>query len=103
MQALQYNVDGMNLRRIARHLGIHHRTVSLWVKARAASLPEVPVPKDVKGLKTTLPKWMNCSRLSATKKQDLHPHDRRSANALLSELESGLGANSASHSRDGRR
>ena len=28
MQALQYYVDGMNLRRIARHLGIHHRTVS---------------------------------------------------------------------------
>ena len=47
-QAVQMYVDGMNLRRIARHLGIHHRTVSLWVKARAASLPEVPVPKEVK-------------------------------------------------------
>jgi transposase-like protein len=47
-QALQLYVDGMNLRRIGRHLGIHHRTVSLWVKASAASLPEVPVPKEVK-------------------------------------------------------
>ena len=47
-QALQLYVDGMNLRRIARHLGIHHRTVSLWVKASAASLSEVPVPKEVK-------------------------------------------------------
>ena len=47
-QAVQMYVDGMNLRRIARHLGIHHRTVSLWVKASAVSLPEVPVPKEVK-------------------------------------------------------
>jgi transposase-like protein len=47
-QAVQLYVDGMNLRRIGRHLGIHHRTVSLWVKASATSLPEVPVPKEVK-------------------------------------------------------
>jgi transposase-like protein len=46
-QALKLYVDGMNLRRIARHLGINHRTVSLWVKASAARLPEVPVPKEV--------------------------------------------------------
>lgn len=45
--AIQLYVDGMNLRRIARHLGIHHRTVSLWVKASAASLPDTPVPKEV--------------------------------------------------------
>ena len=47
-QALQLYVEGMNLRRIGRHLGIHHRTVSLWVKASADSLPEAPVPEDVK-------------------------------------------------------
>jgi len=47
-QAVQLYVDGMNLRRIGRHLGIHHRTVSLWVEASAASLPELPVPKEVK-------------------------------------------------------
>ena len=46
-QALQLYVDGMNLRRIARHLGLHHRTISLWVKASAASLPETPVPREV--------------------------------------------------------
>ncbi len=34
--------------RIARHFGIHHCTVSLWVQASAASLPEVPVSKEVK-------------------------------------------------------
>ena len=47
-QALQLYVDGMNLRRIGRHLGIHHRTVSLWVKSRAASLPKAPLPEEVK-------------------------------------------------------
>jgi transposase-like protein len=46
-KALELYVDGMNLRRIARHLGLHHRTVSLWVKAQAASLPESPVPQEV--------------------------------------------------------
>jgi len=46
-QAVQLYVDGLNLRRIARHFSIHHRTVSLWVKASAASIPEVPVPTDV--------------------------------------------------------
>jgi transposase-like protein len=49
-QAVQMYVDGMNLRRAACHLGIHHRTVSLWVKASTASLPEVPVPKEVKAV-----------------------------------------------------
>jgi len=47
-QAMQMYVDGMNLRRIGRQLGIHHRTVSLWVKAHAARLPEPPVPESVK-------------------------------------------------------
>lgn len=46
-QALRLYVDGMNLRRIGRHLGMHHSTVSLWVKASAANLPEAPVPKEV--------------------------------------------------------
>ena len=47
-QAVQFYVDGMNLRRITRHLGIHHRTVSLWVQASAASIAEVPVPAEIK-------------------------------------------------------
>jgi transposase-like protein len=47
-QALQLYVDGINLRRIARHLGLHHRTVSLWIKASAANLPALPVPEEVK-------------------------------------------------------
>lgn len=47
-QALQMYVDGMNLRRIARHLGVHHRTVSLWIQAYAARISEVPLPEEVK-------------------------------------------------------
>ena len=46
-QALRLYVDGMNLRRIARHLVFHHRPVSLMVKASAASIPEMPIPKEV--------------------------------------------------------
>ncbi len=47
-KALQMYVDGMNLRRIARHLGVHHRTVSLWVKAQADQLSDPPTPEQVK-------------------------------------------------------
>jgi len=47
-KALEMYVDGINLRRIARHLGTHHRTISLWVKAKVAILPKAPVPVEVK-------------------------------------------------------
>jgi transposase-like protein len=47
-QALRMYVDGMNLRRIGRQLGIHHRTVSLWVKANVARLPQAHQPGQVK-------------------------------------------------------
>jgi transposase len=41
-------VDGGNLRRIARHLKVHHRTVALWVTRRAETLPNAPMPEEVK-------------------------------------------------------
>ena len=47
-QAVRLYVDGMNLRRTARHLGIHHRTVALWVKEYVRRLPEAPQPKKIK-------------------------------------------------------
>jgi IS1 family transposase len=47
-KVLEMHVDEMNLRRIARHLGTHHRTISLWVKDKAASLPKAPFPIEVK-------------------------------------------------------
>ena len=46
-QALRMYVDGMNLRRIGRQLGIHHQTVANWVKAYASQLPDAPVPEQV--------------------------------------------------------
>jgi transposase-like protein len=45
-QAVRLYVDGMNLRRIARHLGVVHQTVANWVKAYAASLPDQPPQPD---------------------------------------------------------
>lgn len=41
-QAIRAYVDGMNLRRIARHLGVVHQTVANWVAAYAATLPDQP-------------------------------------------------------------
>jgi hypothetical protein len=41
-------VDGKNLRRIARHSSIHHRTDSLLVQASVTSIAQVPVPEIVK-------------------------------------------------------
>ena len=47
-QAVEMYVDGMNLRKIARHLKVHHRTVALWVVDRAETLPNAPMPHEVK-------------------------------------------------------
>ena len=41
-QAVRWYIDGMNLRRIARHLGVVHQTVANWVAAYAATLPALP-------------------------------------------------------------
>ncbi len=44
-QALNMYVDGLNFRRIARLLGIHHQTVINWVNAAAEHVPAaVPTP-----------------------------------------------------------
>jgi transposase-like protein len=45
-QALRLYADGMNLRRIARHLGVVHQTVANWVAAHADTLPEQPPQPD---------------------------------------------------------
>lgn len=48
IQAARMYVDGMNLRRIARHLGVVHQTVANWMAAHADALPETaPVPPTV--------------------------------------------------------
>ena len=47
LQAVKLYVDGMNLRRVARHLGVNHQSVANWVKAHAAQLPPAPLPDEV--------------------------------------------------------
>ena len=47
-RAAEMYVDGMNLRKIARHLKVHHRTVALWVVDHAEALPNAPLPDEVK-------------------------------------------------------
>ena len=46
-KAVQMYVDGINLRRIGRILGIHHQSVANWVKAHSEKLPAAPVPEKV--------------------------------------------------------
>lgn len=41
-EAVRLYADGMNLRRIARTLGVTHPTVAAWVNAYAAQLPDLP-------------------------------------------------------------
>jgi len=47
-QALRWYVDGMNLRRTARHLGVHHTTIMRWVKEYVRQLPKAPQLQKVK-------------------------------------------------------
>jgi len=46
-QAVRMYVDGMNYRRIARHLNVDHKSVINWVKAYTDQLPPAPMPDDV--------------------------------------------------------
>ncbi len=46
-QAVKLYVDGMNFRRIARHLGVNHQTVINWINAASAATPPAPVPPAV--------------------------------------------------------
>lgn len=47
LQAIRLYVDGLNYRRIGRHLGVDHKTVINWVNAYAAQLPDAPQPDEV--------------------------------------------------------
>ena len=47
LAAVKLFVDGMNIRRIGRTLGVNHQSVANWVKAYAAQLPTAPVPTEV--------------------------------------------------------
>ena len=47
--ALKMYVDGLNFRRIARHLSVNHQTVINWISAAAANLPPPPTPAARQG------------------------------------------------------
>jgi len=47
IRAIRMYVDGINYRRIGRHLGVHHTSVINWVKAFVAQLPDAPLPEDL--------------------------------------------------------
>ncbi len=47
LQAIRMYVDGLNYRRIGRHLNVHHTSVINWVKAFAAQLPDAPLPEEL--------------------------------------------------------
>ena len=46
-RAVQMYVDEMSLRKIGCHLGLQHRTVSLWFEAHTELLPEPPMSESV--------------------------------------------------------
>lgn len=46
-QAVELYVDGMNFRRIARHLKVNHQTVINWVNAYSRALPDQTPQPDV--------------------------------------------------------
>src|SRR5262245_24542976 len=41
-QAVRLYVDGLNFRRIARQLNVHHQNGINWINAHSASLPDQP-------------------------------------------------------------
>lgn len=47
-KAIRFYVDGMGLRRTGRQLGVHHQSVANWAKEHSETLPEAPVPEEVK-------------------------------------------------------
>lgn len=46
-EAVRLYLEGMNLRRIGRILGVNHQSVANWVNAQADALPQAPLPDSV--------------------------------------------------------
>jgi hypothetical protein len=89
-------VDGINLRRIARHLGVNHQSVANWANADAKKLPAAPVPDQVEKAEMD-----DLFTFIGDKKNNLHYHDCRSPNALHFRLGGCLGAHPGSHPTHG--
>jgi len=50
LAAIRMYVDGGNLRRIARYLGVSHQSIANWVNEHASQLPPSPLPDTVSDL-----------------------------------------------------
>lgn len=74
---MQLYVDGMNLRRIGRQLGVHHQSIANWAKAHAEQLPDAPVPEKVENAEMD-----ELFTFIGEKKHDLHHHRSRPENAV---------------------
>ena len=46
-RAVQWYMEGLSFRKIARLLGVHHQTVILWIRADEAVRPPAPMPQSV--------------------------------------------------------
>ncbi len=46
-KAIQMYIDGLNYRRIARHLNVSHQTIYRWVRSCAEQTPPPPQPQEV--------------------------------------------------------
>ena len=79
-QAIEMYVDGMNLRKIARHVGINHQTIANWVRMYAEQLSKPPTPKEVQIAEFD---EMRCFLSLRVKKQDLHLDPCRQRNSLF--------------------
>jgi hypothetical protein len=54
-RAVEMDVDGMNLRKILRHLKVHQRPAALWVINYADAVLDLLVPDKVKELEKEEP------------------------------------------------
>jgi hypothetical protein len=90
-------VDGGNLRRIARHLKVHHRIVALWVTNHVEALPAAPMPKEGKEAEMD-----ELFTFIDDKKTELHSYGCRPQNTLYFGLGCGLDTNPGSDSTHDR-
>jgi transposase-like protein len=84
---VQQYVDGGNLRRIARHLGVVHQTVANWVAAQADTLPEQPPQPDtpVEITRRECVTTVTCARTERSSSVKTHRFDRPRPRAVGAE------------------
>lgn len=91
-------VDGMNLRKMARHLGVVHQTVANWVTAAANALPaQLPQPEQVETAELD-----ELFTFIAHKKQSIRRHTSRSGDPLYQGVGRDVGTDGRGDAGDDR-